>query len=221
MNILSYSVGALALTSLALVTPPAETSAGPTVTVTITNLTANQIFSPPIVVAHREGTGLFDPGTAATPELAQLAENGDNLPLTSLLMSDPLTVDLVAAKSGILPGQSASFTLTVGGRPAQLSAAGMLVSSNDAFFGLDSIEVPKMKKGAVTVYAPAFDAGSEANSENCAFVPGPPCDAGPVHDPAPAEGFVHVGNGIRGIGGVPAGVYDWKNPVAQIVIERN
>jgi hypothetical protein len=52
-------------------------------------------------------------------------------------------------------------------------------------------------------------------------VPGPPCGAGPVHDPAPAEGFVHVGNGIRGIGGVPAEVYDWSNPVARIVIERN
>jgi len=188
--------------------------------VTITNLTANQIISPPLVVSHDEDADVFEPGTPASPQLADVAENGNNVPLRDLLMSAEGVFDVVALEDGLPPGQSVTVILGATNRFARVSAVGMLVSSNDAFFGLDSVLIPTKKKQPVVVYVPAYDSGTEANSEDCAFVPGPPCGAGPVHDPSMAEGFVHIGNGIRGIGGIPADTYDWSNPVVRVVIER-
>lgn len=190
----------------------------PGFSVTITNLTANQVISPPIVASHDADADVFEVGTPASAELAALAENGDNAPLRDLLTASENVLDVVALSDPLMPGQSVTVSLAVKGRFNLVSAAGMLVSSNDAFFGLDG--EPVAKNRPLVVLVPAYDAGSEANSEDCAYVPGPPCGAGPVHDPSPAEGFVHIGNGIRGIGGVPADVYDWSNPVARIVIER-
>ncbi len=34
------------------------------------------------------------------------------------------------------------------------------------------------------------------------------------------EGFVTIHNGIHGIGGMEAATYDWRNPVAKIVIKQ-
>ena len=48
--------------------------------VTITNVTKGQIFSPPLLATHEAGFGLFTPGTAASPALAKLAEDGGNKP---------------------------------------------------------------------------------------------------------------------------------------------
>ena len=41
-----------------------------------------------------------------------------------------------------------------------------------------------------------------------------------VHDPADPEGFVHISNGIHGIGDLAADGYDWDNPVAHVRIVR-
>ncbi|MCP4627797.1 MAG: hypothetical protein GY850_30405 [bacterium] len=75
--------------------------------------------------------------------------------------------------------------------------------------------------GDVAVDARTYDAGTEFNSENCAYIPG--CGGGGVHDPADAEGYVYIHNGIHGIGGIngldPA-EYDWRNPVATIRVQR-
>ena len=74
------------------------------------------------------------------------------------------------------------------------------------------------------VEAEAYDAGSERNSEDCAYIPGPPCEGAGVHDPAEAEGYVHIHAGIHGIGPDTELVYpaehDWRNPVAKITIRR-
>ena len=71
------------------------------------------------------------------------------------------------------------------------------------------------------VEAPAYDAGSEQNTEACEDIPGPPC--GPNdHPDVKAEGYVHIHAGIHGIGseGVDPAMHDWRNPVAKITIER-
>ena len=83
--------------------------------------------------------------------------------------------------------------------------------------GLDTELLP-LRHGQALV--PAWDAGTEANSEDCAFIPGPPCGMGGVHDPAPAEGFIHISSGITGKGGVAVDEYDWRNPVAKVSIQR-
>jgi hypothetical protein len=94
--------------------------------------------------------------------------------------------------------------------------AAMLVTTNDAFTGLNNVRV---RAYPTTYHAVAYDAGAENNDESCAYIPGPPC--GNLHQASDeaGEGYVYVHPGIQGIGDV--GVeYDWRNPVAKIRIRR-
>ena len=89
---------------------------------------------------------------------------------------------------------------------------------------LSGTEVPK-GKGTLTLFSPAYDAGSERNDELCASIPGPffgEC-GGPGGGGSPAgdeEGYVHVHAGMHGIGNFNASKRDWRNPVAKITIRR-
>jgi len=99
----------------------------------------------------------------------------------------------------------------------------MLIPTNDGFFALNGEAGPQGTHKSVTYYSPAYDAGGEANDELCANIPGPPnvC-TGEGFNPS-REGdvnFVHIHPGIHGIGDLSAAKYDWRNPVAQIVITR-
>ncbi|MDX1764306.1 MAG: hypothetical protein R3231_08300, partial [bacterium] len=68
--------------------------------------------------------------------------------------------------------------------------------------------------------AVAYDAGSEANTESCDYIPGPPCGSH-VHDDAnDPEGYIHVHAGIHGIGDLVEANMDWRNPVVEIKIRR-
>ncbi len=82
------------------------------------------------------------------------------------------------------------------------------------------MRAPKRNR-AVVMTAPAYDAGSEVNSELCVEIPGPPsvC-AGEGFNPGAGEGYVRVSEGIHGVGDLSANVYNWRNPVASISIRR-
>lgn len=187
--------------------------------ITITNLTRGQVFSPPIAMGHDRNFSLFRLGAEASEELAALAENGDTGPLVEQIKEKyPYAV----AEGPIPPGETRSIKLEIGkSRLLRLiSVAGMLVGTNDAFFAARDVWFLGRKN--MIVEAPAYDAGSEKNSEKCWFIPGPPCDrSGNLHDPADPEGFVHIHAGIHGIRFIlkPAD-HDWKNPVAKITIRR-
>ncbi len=99
-----------------------------------------------------------------------------------------------------------------------LSMAGMLVTTNDAFFALRGARVPA--HGIRTFRSPAYDAGSEANNEDCAFIPGPPCMNPNVRATENAEGYVHIHAGIHGIADLDPAEHDWRNPVAEITLRR-
>jgi hypothetical protein len=66
---------------------------------------------------------------------------------------------------------------------------------------------------------PAYDAGTELNDELCENIPGPLCGGGAVSAES-GEGFVHIANGIHGIGDLAPELYDWRNPVAKVTIRR-
>lgn len=70
------------------------------------------------------------------------------------------------------------------------------------------------------IYLTAYDAGSEANSESCAYIPGPPC-MNPVHDDSDSEGYVHVHAGVHGGegSGLDPAMHDWRNPAAMLEIK--
>jgi hypothetical protein len=190
----------------------------------ITNLTRGQIFSPPIVIGHNGNFSLFTLGDKASDGLALLAEEGNPEDLIDALNPK---FDYEVADGPVLPGASKSIKLEISKRGATnlISVAGMLVTTNDAFFAVRGIWVSGKKK--VIVEAPAYDAGSERNSEDCEFIPGPPCNKPGVHDDtADPEGYVHVHAGIHGIdpeGDVSSlnpAEHDWRNPVAKITIHR-
>jgi hypothetical protein len=184
----------------------------------ITNATHGQVVTPPVVIVHNENFRLFAVGHPAIPELAMLAEEGATGPLTGYLDTQSDVLDYVVGTGPLLPGQSMSLMFRTKGKFRYLTAVGMLAVTNDAFFAVKGVPV----KDAETLWADAYDAGSEFNSESCAFVPGPPCGSHNAHDPAPAEGFVHIHPGIHGIA-LPAGldpaIHDWRNPVVKLRIQ--
>ncbi len=211
----------LALLAPAVLADPA----GRTYEVTLTNITGSQIISPPLVVVHAPELALFRPGQPASAELAMLAEDGNPGPLQNLLVGLDGVYGVAVADGPILPGASAVVTITADGPSGVLSAVGMLVTTNDGFFGVRAPELPRARiQGGddltLVADAIAWDAGSEANTESCEHIPGPPCGSHEVRVTDGAEGFVSVHSGIHGIGDLPAATWDWRNPVVQVTVRR-
>ncbi len=223
---MSRRMTALTTTVLALVLVGQGThdtvlaQAGSRYEVRITNLTPGQSFTPILGATHSGGVSIFVPGTAASPELRILAEEGGVAPLTAALNAMPASVMEVTATAGLTgPGVTRSFTLMGGGTYDRLSLAAMLIPTNDAFMGLDTA-LP-MGSDVKVVYAYAYDAGTEVNDERCASIPGPsfPECRGPGGGGVAGrgEGAVVISSGILGVGDFPR-TRDWKNPVARVVI---
>ena len=178
-----------------------------------------RLISPPIVASHNDGITMFKAGTVASMDLQALAEDGNSSGLAATLGADMDVLDVATFSAGIAPGASDSTIIMLDRSHTLLSVAGMLVTTNDAFIGLESVSDMSTVSYAV-FFAPVYDAGTEFNSEDCAYIPGPPCGNGGVHDPAPEEGFVHLSNGIHGQGSLAAETYDWGTYGARIEVKR-
>ena len=189
--------------------------------VTVTNLTKDQVLSPPVVATHRKTVAFFALGEPALDELVLVAEDGMGGPLADLLNTLPEVYEAIATTDPVPPGDSVTFDIESRGRFDQLSLAGMLVNTNDAFAAVDTVALPRGRNRSVAYYASAYDAGSEANNEHCDFIPGPACGGAPnERDTDSAEGFVYVHSGVHGIGDLDPAQHDWRNPVAKIVVKR-
>ena len=188
------------------------------VTVRITNV-SNQIISPPLVASHTWKARIFVPGSPASTELSMLAEDGDPSELAALLGGSNEVLDVVVADGLLFPGETMVFELESRGRFNRVSAVGMLVSTNDAFFGLDNYLVESGGQNQ-RMSVPAWDAGTEFNSELCGFIPGPPCGNPLVRDTDGAEGFVHTHPGLHGGGDLSPADWNWQNPVVDIRIVK-
>ncbi len=190
--------------------------------VTITNVTKGQVFSPPVLVTHKRSVALFAVGEPALDELALVAEDGNGMPLANLVSTLPQVAEAQSTSAPILPGASAEYRISSARGFNVLSIVSMLVNTNDAFLAIDSESLPRWRGASRTYYALGFDAGSEGNNENCAFIPGPACamGSGNARSTGDAEGFVHIHNGVHGIADLAADAYDWRNPVAKITVKR-
>lgn len=196
--------------------------------VTITNLTKGEPFSPTVVILHKpEMEPIFTLGQPASEGIWSIAEDGDTGPLFATASVDPDVYDVQVTDGPFLPGHSVTVTLTGGNNwvaPVSISLAGMLGISNDAFYALNGERIhsfiPPFGKftNELVFMPPAYDSGTEVNSESCATIPGGPCSAVKVRDTEGAEGYVYVHSGIHGIGDLDPSLYDWNNPVAKIVI---
>jgi hypothetical protein len=124
--------------------------------------------------------------------------------------------------TGGLLGPGESITVEIpAGRYRYLSLAAMMIPTNDGFIALNGVMAPRGNR-SVMYLSPAYDAGSEENDESCDHIPGPfGCDGmGEGYNPADGEGYVHIHAGIHGIGDINDYEYDWRNPVARVVIQK-
>ena len=217
------AIVAFAVLVLALGSAGTASAQETTYTVTIENLTDGQPFTPPVLVAHSADMDLFEVGEAASTEIAALAENGNGDPLVALATAAGATV--VAHDAPILPGESATLSISASSG-MYLSAAFMLICTNDGFSGLDSAVLPA--SGSTTVDANAYDAGSEMNTEDFADIV-PPCqsligvmsddDGTGAMNPDLAEGgVITMHSGIQGGYDLTVADHGWSNPVARITI---
>jgi len=185
--------------------------------VTVTNVTQHEVFTPIMVAAHGRHQQLFSVGAPASNELEQLAEGGNTAPLSAALVAGGAT-DVVTAAGPLPPGGSVTLHVKGDRKHDHVSVAAMLVPTNDAFFAVNNLRVPKR---GISVYSPAYDAGTELNDELCINIPGPPSAcAGEGYNLQGGEGYVYIHPGIHGVGDLSASVYDWRNPVAKISVKE-
>ncbi len=236
MNLKYTAVAAIGLALTLLVPSEARSDSGKTYKITITNLTAGQPLTPPILATHTSRTGFFEVGEQASEAILQIAENGNGAPLLQALGEDSQVHDVFAGSAPLVPANnpggtgfesSVSFTITAKGKARYLSFASMLICTNDGFTGLDSVRLPTHKK---TVYTAAYDARTEVNTEDFADMV-PPCqgligvssdDMGTgTSNPMLAEdGIVIPHAGINGGIDLIPEVHNWSDPVTKIEIER-
>jgi hypothetical protein len=195
--------------------------------ITVTNLTHNQPLSPPVVVLHAPGYTAWRAGTAASEALERLAEGGEADAFINRAATDA-NVMAVSAGSGLIgPGASGSVEIEVGrDSDLRLSFAAMLVNTNDAFTGMTDVFVGGLEvDGQMMRAAPVYDAGTEANTETPASVPGPAA-GGEGYNPARDDAdmiSVHPGVLTRDEG-LTASALDeshrWLNPAARLTVMR-
>lgn len=185
--------------------------------ISITNATAKHVFTPTLIVTHKANVQLFNVGEVASPGLVLQAETGD--PSAKLAETQGLRGVHDTVIGGFIPGGSTSSFMITAPKKSYLSFTAMLATTNDAFVALNGVRLPKK---SATYYAKIYDAGSEANNENCSFIPGPPCaeDSGNDRATEGSEGFVTISNGIHGHGDLSAPDLDWNGPGAIVTIKR-
>jgi len=188
--------------------------------VTITNTTAHHVITPPLVIAHGKGFHFFKVGDSNHPAsegLAILAESGDPSTLEAMVKNNP-KVTATAIGSYVTPG--APYTVEIiAPKKTLFSVAGMLATTNDAFTAALNIKAPKKNRHNHGM-GMTFDAGSEKNNEECAYIPGPPCSPESGNANMPGEGMVTVHNGIFGKADLSAPNLDWRGPTSMISIHN-
>lgn len=189
--------------------------------VTIQNLTTGQPFSPPIAATHAPSIRMFEVGAAASPQLQEIAENGNPEPMATLLAGLSGVSDTAVLGGPILPGQSA--TLLIAARAGDvLSLSTMLICTNDGFTGVSAVA---LGSGSQTVSRGAYDAGTEANTEDTADIVDPCGAAGPVAHPADGNGrtaesgVVAMHPGIAGTGDLTT-AHGWTGDVVRVTVEK-
>jgi Spondin_N len=231
------------LVTLALAaTVPAAAAGSPELTsyrVTITNLTTEQPFSPPVAATHKKAIRMFAVGKLASDELAAIAQAGDQGPMfRRFSMSDKVTqavdVGRPLTRMGTVVGEfTDSATFTIMAAPGdKFSIATMLICTNDGFLGLDAVKLPR--SGSQTFLLSGYDAGREQNTEisedlvdPCSALGPAPLrgdpngnrDSGPGITTSPPERIAHH-PGITGVGDLSTDLHGWSDPVAEVTIER-
>ena len=221
MSIRSISATAIAAASLVAIPFAASASNDQgssgvvTYQVTIENLaTGFQPLSPAGVVIHEAAVDVWSAGSPASAAVAAVAEDA-NLSIYVGTYSETRGVReaLVGGAAPFGPGGHVTFEFEAK-RNDRVSIVSMLVNTNDAFTGLDSVRLGNQTQ---VFEVGAYDAGTEVNNELASHIPGPAGNSHFVRDP---EGAVIAAHGgiVGQPGGIDPAVHNWEGPVAQITI---
>lgn len=217
----------------------AGTAQAQQVTVSVKNLTHGIYFTPLLISAHDSSVHMFRSGEAASTALQTMAEGGDISALAAQLSSAGAQNVENPAGGLLAPGaQTTATTLdTSTSNNKYLSIGAMLLPTNDGFVGLDSWRIPSAA-GTYTISLNAYDAGTEANTEQlnsnggAVGVAGIPAAPG-GHAGSGGTGVtfeeintkVHIHRGTLGDSNATGGssdldnrVHRWLNPVARITV---
>ena len=205
--------------------------------VEITNLSNAIYFTPFLVAAHPAGNNLFVAGQPASASLQAMAEGGSLDGLVTEVTTLGATIVENPAGGLLAPATSVSYSMNTDGTSNdRLSAVAMLLPTNDAFAGLNAMEIPT-EPGSYTYDVAAYDAGTEANDEmltggGMPGAPGMPADPGGLAGMngtgaagADANSNVHIHRGSLGDTDAAGGTSDldsrvhrWLNPVVRVTI---
>jgi hypothetical protein len=204
---------------------PAEPVLKSSYKVTLKNLTYAQPMAPMAVAYHSKDVSIFEVGQSAGLGLEKLAEGGDNSALLFELSENSAVVSSIGGTGLILP--SKSDTVTIEGNSSEcISVLAMLVNTNDAFAGVDCVDVSSLKTGeTIMLTLPTYDAGTEGNSETGASIPGPAGGGEGFNASRDDRGFVSVHSGVLtqddGLNtSALTEAHKWDNPAASVMIER-
>lgn len=195
------------------------------ISVKITNLTKGISFTPILVAAHPSSSGTFTAGTEASTEIETMAEGGDTSGLVTQLGTNA-QFDNNPAGGLLTAGQNAtSEIVNLSSDNTNLTILSMMLPTNDAFIALNNIQIPT-ETGTYTYYLNAYDAGTEANDELEASIPGPTLtQTGGTGVITTEEGFIHIHRGTLGDSNTTGGESDldptmhrWLNPVAEVEV---
>jgi len=123
---------------------------------------------------HDDTVSLFASGGAASPELRALAEDGDAMPMDTLLTGLAGVDENGMIPGPIMPGDTVEFSITPDFMLPRLSVATMVVESNDAFLAAGPEGIAMFDEGnalntdnemteAFRANLTPWDAGTEAN----------------------------------------------------------
>lgn len=202
--------------------------------VSFVNLTAGEPLSPMALVAHDSQYMAFETGKAASVAVEKIAEGGDNSMLLADAMADASHVWQAKSGSGIVaPGKMETLMLEVPATQVanlRLSLLSMLANTNDGFVALNGQSIGNLQSGQSTSFdLPAYEAGTEANTETADTVLGPAATGGKREGFNPARddlnnrislhpGIISKDDGL--ISSVLTQLHRWDNPAARINIRR-
>ena len=198
--------------------------------VKILNNSSGQPFTPPVVATHRRGFDLFDSGSAASPGIQGLAENGNVPGLVDEITGAHGVATVVVGDGPVMAGGYQRITFYTPRNARRFSFASMLICTNDGFVGVNDRKLPR-KIGHQQWYAGnSYDAGTEINTELFQDLV-PPCgpltgvDSGGqgtgMTNPDLAEnGVIHRHQFLEGNGDLVAEIHDWTDPVAHVLVTR-
>lgn len=203
---------------------------GPSYSVTITNLTNNQVLTPLAVVMHEAGYSAWALGQPASSGLEHLAEAGDVSLFLQEARANNYVVNTAAGASVIPPNSSATVNISAGhSHSLEISLASMLADSNDAFTGVNNWVVGNLDVGeSASVMTRVFDAGTEANTETGDTIPGPSSTVGATggysEDSDDSVVTIHPGV-VTADDGLSTSALDeskrWLSYAAKIVVTRD